>query len=68
MNSSLNAASGALDAPAADPTLSAAATQGDDEPPALSRLGETAPRPAPANWRGCGYRRSRTTRNGGRAA
>jgi len=27
-----------------------------------------APRPAPANWRGCGFRRVHATRSGGRAA
>ncbi len=58
MSSSFNAAGGPGDAPAA-------ALDGPARP---SRVFDaSALRPAPANWRGCGYRRTRTTQNGGRA-
>jgi hypothetical protein len=67
MSSSLNAATGQMDAPADIPPPATSST-------GLESLSRPAPlfdaaalRPAPANWRGCGFRRPWTTPNGGRA-
>jgi len=65
MSSNLNTADGPVDAQAASPDAPPLWLEVD--PPPFRLLGEGAPRPAPANWRGCGYRRLRTTLNGGRA-
>ena len=66
MSSSFNATTGRMDAQAeATPPVP---TRGVADAPPPRRFGASAPRPAPANWRGCGYRRPWKTPNGGRAA
>ena len=67
MISSVNAASSAVDAQTDGPPSSNVAPARSEDP--RTRLtGERAPRPAPANWRGCGFRRSWLRPAGGRAA
>ncbi len=70
MTSSLNAATGLADAKADSPPPPGATSSRDEGVTALSSrlVGEAALRPAPANWRGCGYRRPWATLHGGRAA
>ena len=68
MISSLNAETGLVDAQDDAAPLGARSPYRGGEVLWLREADETGARPAPANWRGCGYRRRRTTLNGGRAA
>jgi hypothetical protein len=65
MSSSLHAAAGPDDVQAAPLSTPSALLEIEMLTP--RHIGEDAPRPAPANWRGCGYRRTWATQNGGRA-
>ena len=68
MTFTLDAATSSVDAMAEGPPPASAPSRGEDAARHARRFGVAAPRPAPANWRGCGYRRAWTTANGGRAA
>lgn len=68
MISSLNAATSPVDAQEGAMPLGAVSPHRDGAVLWFGEDDETGPRPAPANWRGCGYRRRRTTLNGGRTA
>ena len=65
MSSSLNTPAGPDD-PQAAPLSTPPAFLGI-EMRTPRHTGEGAPRPAPANWRSCGYRRTRATQTAGRA-